>query len=125
MKWSTVFSIGGKEGEGFPLAYQRGLLQGDSLSLLLFCLCVAPLSYTLNEEDGVESESLEGCLPHLFFMDDLKVYTWSDQGLNRSLLKVDQVSRAVGMELGLRKRATAHMIKGRLKKAGFPNTARR
>ena len=112
VNWRSVFSLSGNEEQSFPLTYKRGLFQGDSLSPLLFCLCVTPLTYALNEEKGVELVSLEGRLSHLFFMDDLKVYAKGEESLKQSLRVVDRVSRAVGMELGLRKCAAAHMRGG-------------
>ena len=49
---------------------------------------------------------------YLFFMDDLKVYAKSSNALGDTLRVVDRVSRAVGMEFGLRKCAVAHVKRG-------------
>ena len=47
-KWKLHFSPGsGKEKRTVGIEYRRGLFQGDSLSPLLFCLCLAPLSGVL------------------------------------------------------------------------------
>ena len=52
--WRTVFSL--KHGGGVPetqeIHYRRGLFQGDALSPLLFCWCVAPLSIGLRSVTG-------------------------------------------------------------------------
>ena len=45
---------------------------------------------------------------HQYFLDDLKVYVNSN-ALDTSLRVVDRVSRVVGMELGLKKCAVAHV----------------
>ena len=56
---------------------------------------------------------LEHPVTHLFFMDDLKVFADSGDALRDTLRVVDRVSLAVGMELGLRKCAVAHINRGR------------
>ena len=43
-------------------------------------------------------------------MDDLKVYTYSKWGLSTMVNVVERVSKAIGMELDLRKCALAHMV---------------
>ena len=45
-------------------------------------------------------------------MDNLKVYAKSSNAFDATLQVVDRVSRAVGMELGLRKCAVAHVKQG-------------
>ena len=45
-----------------------------------------------------------------FFMDDLKVYAGSKWGLSTTANVVERVFKAIGMELGLRKCAVAHMV---------------
>ena len=42
-------------------------------------------------------------------MDDLKIYTKNEKRLGAALEVVDRVSTAIGMKLGLRKCAIAHM----------------
>jgi hypothetical protein len=53
---------------------KRGLFQGDSLSPLVFWLCVAPLSHALSERKGFNSNYQVKTITHLMFMDDLKLY---------------------------------------------------
>ena len=56
---------------------------------------------------------LDRPVTHLFFMDDLKVYADSGDALGDTLRVADRVSLAVGMELGLRKCAVAHIKRGK------------
>ena len=109
-KWKSQFSIGrGDNAVKVELTYRRGLFQGDSLSPLLFCLCLAPLSTALRETVGYSCASMGMPITHQLFMDDLKVYARGKVELGETLDVVDRVSKAIGMELGLRKCAVAHM----------------
>ena len=113
-KWESEFTTGrGAEAFSIPVTFRRGLFQGDSLSPLLFCLCVVPLSHALQRESGLRFGTER--ITHLFFMDDLKVYAGSRQDLKRMLRVVDQASEAVGMALGLRKCAAVLVSQGKVK----------
>ncbi|KAK6035833.1 hypothetical protein COOONC_26662 [Cooperia oncophora] len=67
-------------------------MQGDTLSPLLFCMAIAPISAWLRNNKG----PLE--INHLFYMDDLKVYSprWDD------IVKAQEGIQKVAGELGLR-----------------------
>ncbi len=112
-KWQTTITLRGEnELHQIPVRFRRGLYQGDSLSPLLFCLGVAPLSLALGTDGGFRSDFQRLPLRHQMFMDDLKVYEESKAELEASVAVVDEVSEAVGMELGVRKCAVAHMRAG-------------
>ena len=52
-KWSSVFCVGtGDATVKTELTFRRGLFQGDSLSPLLFCLSIAPISMALRATKG-------------------------------------------------------------------------
>ena len=57
-------------------------------------------------------------MTHLLLMDDLKVYARDERAMKKALSLVDRVSKAVGMELGLRKCAVANIKRGKLQEAG-------
>jgi len=105
--WSTTFSVG-KRAQMFDIKYKRGIFQGDSLSPLLFCLALSPISHRLRRTKGFVASGMPGPLTHLFFVDDLKVYASSRENLNK----------VVGMALGLNKCGVAHMTDGRVCQAG-------
>lgn len=110
LKWRSEFEVGRGDVVRIDLAYKRGLFQGDSLSPLLFCLCIAPISHGLRESRvGFRSAINSGMVSHLFYVDDLKVYATTRVQLEGSLELVDRVSKAVGMELGLRKCGIARL----------------
>jgi hypothetical protein len=53
---------------------QRGIFQGDSLSPLLFCICLIPLTEQLNRlNTGYEEHTTKTKISHLLYMDDLKL----------------------------------------------------
>ena len=106
----------------WQVQFVRGLYQGDSLSPLLFCLCVAPISHALSVGGGFKSRFQPKPVTHIFFMDDLKVYEECKQDLEATLSMVEGVSEAVGMKLGLKKCAVAHMRAGRVRKGGGADT---
>ena len=112
--WATQFKLGfGRNTVKVDLHYRRGLFQGDSLSQLL-CLSIMPLSQALRSIDGYKSRSFGGRVTHLLFMDDLKIYARDERAMKKALSLVDRVSKAVVMELGLRKCAVANIIRGKL-----------
>ena len=74
MLWKTVVTLNGQ-----PLGcvnIQRGIFQGDSLSPLLFVMCLFPLSLVLcdlNKDFKVD----DTLISHLLYSDDLKLYSKS------------------------------------------------
>ena len=69
-----------------PITFRRGLFQGDALSPLLFCLCLAPLSKAINEEtDGYLNQYLPGAVTHMANMDDVKLYGTNRKALCRAV----------------------------------------
>ncbi|VDK49356.1 unnamed protein product [Cylicostephanus goldi] len=100
-----------------PLSVRNGLMQGDSLSPLLFVMVIAPVSYwirnnihpyearTAPNTQSMRNDRLR--LSHIFYMDDLKVYAncWEQ------LLKAKQGIEKVAAELGLAMNAAKCAIK--------------
>ncbi len=113
--WKTDISIRKAEGgwEKIPISLERGLFQGDSLSQLLFGLGIAPLSSALRKEEGFVSKHQKAPVTHLLYMDNLKIYEADKETLTRTVCKVEEASRALGMSLGLPKCAVAYAKRGR------------
>ena len=70
-KWKTRLTLHGETTsiETEELEYLKGILQGDTLSLILFILAVNPLSYLLAKLDGfaLTVEEQTRIITHLFF----------------------------------------------------------
>ena len=79
-----------------------GIFQGESLSQLLFCLSLIPLTNEINNTK-YGYEIYEKAINHLIYMDDLKHYAKNDKELEGLLSTAKQFSDDIGMEFGLDK----------------------
>ena len=97
---------------------KRGIFQGDSLSSLVFVLALIPLSLILRKTKAAYefSESKEK-INDLLFMDDLKLYSRTEKGLDSLVQTVCVFSEDAGMEFGLEKCAMLVMDKGKFVKS--------
>ncbi|KAK6026014.1 hypothetical protein OSTOST_08071 [Ostertagia ostertagi] len=96
----------GKMVKSRPLAVKKGVMQGDTLSPLLFCIVISPISAKLRNcvtpyrtaTGSLTQDSIPLEMNHQFYMDDLKVYTpkWEDV-----MLAKESIEKVAG-ELGLR-----------------------
>ena len=92
---------------------ERGVFQGDSLSPLLFCLCLIPLTNILKRAK-IGYKLLGRLISHLLYMDDLKIYSKNAEEMERSRKLVAQFSEDICMDFGLDKCAVVHMKKGEI-----------
>ena len=100
---------------------RRGIFQGDSLSPLIFCIAVDPLSKLIKEEkigyslskSRKKEEKTQDQLSHLLYMDDLKLYAEDEKGLDILLGIVHTFSKDIGMDFGLDKCAICVIKKGK------------
>jgi len=68
------------EREGIKM--QCGIFQGDSLSSLLFCICLIPHTEQLNRlNKGYEGHTTKTKISHLIYMDDMKPISKSEEEL--------------------------------------------
>ena len=120
-KWKTNITLNHSEGQIVvpDVKIQRGIFQGDSLSPLLFCLAIDPLSKILKDHDiGYDlnkgrPKKERKRLNHLLFMDDLKLYAETDQKLSQLIEEVYKFSNDISMEFGLDKCSKCTIKKGK------------
>ena len=86
----------------------------------MFVLALIPLSLILRKGKAVYefSESKEN-INHLLFMDDLKLYSQSEKGLDSLVQTVCVFSEDIGMEFGIEKCVLLVMEKGKIGKVGI------
>jgi hypothetical protein len=90
-----------------PIQIQRGILKGDSLSPLLFCIALIPLTNELNRADcGYQISGTERKISHLLYMDDLKLLGRKENNLKNEIKIVQTISKNINMNFGLEKCAT-------------------
>lgn len=89
-----------------------GIYQGDTLSPLLFCLCLNPLSYMLDGLKGYKMSST-GNLTHLLYMDDIKLFAQNDAGLQKMVDLVRKFSDDIRMSFGISKCAKLTVKRGK------------
>lgn len=116
--WKTRFTIraGRREIRTNWIKFQRGVFQGDSMSPLLFCISLLPLSVALRASRGYmcgPPSNRVHKVTHLLYLDDLKLFANSEDQLQRSLNITGTYTRDVGMDFGLDKCAVVHLHRGR------------
>ena len=123
-KWTTNISLQHLNGNLVieNVRIKRGIFQGDSLSPLLFCLAIDPLSkiikregigYSLARGRVKKTEKKQETISHLLFMDDLKLYAENERQLQQLISTVKEVSDDIGMEFGLDKCAKCTIRTGK------------
>jgi hypothetical protein len=99
------------------IEYKKGILQGDSLSVLLFILAVNPLSHLLRSRKGYtlgKPKERTKDITHLFFVDDLKLFAPNINSMKCMLDLITTFSRDIGMEFGQAKCAYAVVKRGKV-----------
>ena len=83
---------------------KQGIFQGDSLSLPVFVLALIPLSLILRKaQTAYEFSGSKEKINHLLFMNDLKLHSRNEKGLD-SLVQTIRVFREdIGMDFRIKK----------------------
>ena len=92
---------------------RRGIFQGDSLSPLIFVICMIPLSKVSRK---AKAGYLLGDVKinHLLFMGDLKIFGKNRTEIDSLISTVKVISHDIGMEFGVKKCGIAIMKRGKL-----------
>ena len=115
-KWKVILCSGNSELDEVEI--KRGIFQGDSLTPLVFVLALIPLSLILRKEKAAYefSESKEK-INNLLFMDDLKLYSRNEKGLDSLIQTVRVFSEDIGIDFGTEKCSMLVMEKGKIVKS--------
>ena len=114
-KWKLLLTSNGSD--LCEVDVNRGISQGDSLSPLIFVICIIPLSLLLRKvKTSYEWGRKEFKLNHLLFMDDLKLFGKSDDQVDSLVQAVFTFSEDICMEFGLKKCGVVVLKKGKLVK---------
>ena len=102
-------------GESFAKVNIRGgIFQGDSLSPLLFVICMIPLTHVLRK--AKVRYTLEGeKINYLLFMENLKLYGKSENEIKGLVSTVEVVSQGIGMQFGIKKCGVIIINRGKVK----------
>ena len=96
---------------------RRGIFQGDSLSPLLFVVCMIPLTLILRKtKAGYEWGNKQFRVNHLMFMDDLKLFGKSNDQIDSLIQTVHLFSKDINMEFGLKKCGILVLKRGKIDK---------
>jgi hypothetical protein len=80
----------------------RGIFQCDSLSPLLFCIALNPLTNELNRSKcGYQVYGTERKIDHLLYMDELKLIWRNEEELRNQIKTVKIFSDDIEMKFGL------------------------
>ena len=94
---------------------RRGIFQRDSLSPLLFVICMIPLSLVLRKvKAGYEFRGKQLKINHLQFMDDLKLFGKNEKQIDSLVKTVHVFTKDIGMEFGIKKCGMFVMKKGKI-----------
>ena len=96
MKSWRVELVSGEENMG-GVNKRRGVFQGDSLSPLLFVVCLLPLTHILRDAaPGCHFASNRQKINHLLFMDDLKLYASNEKSFEPLIQNLRVFSNDIG-----------------------------
>ena len=93
---------------------RRGIFQGDSLSPLLFVICMIPLTMVLRKVNfHLELGEKVKKLSHLLFMDNLKLFAKSCEQIDSLVTTVQMFGRDIEMEFGINKCGAVILQRGK------------
>ena len=114
-KWKTVLTACGET--LCEVDIRRGIFQGDSLSPLLFVICMMPISSVLKKmRTGYTLGTRK--INNLLFMDDIKLFAKSEKEIDSLVATVNAISNDIGMEFGIQKCGVLVLKRGKVVTSG-------
>ena len=122
-KWSTQLNLQTENSntDAGEIRYNKGVLQGDFLSVVLFILSLNPGSFLINKTTGYKigpEEDRRKSLTHLLFVDDMKTFSSSVNGAKFQLDIITTFSTDIGMKFGEDKCGYIYIERGKRKSLG-------
>ena len=114
-KWKVMLCS--RNSELDEVEIKQGICQGDSLSPSVFVLALIPLSLILRKVEAAYEFPERKEINHLLFIDDLKLHSRSEKGLDSLVQTVPVFSGDKGMAFGIEKCAMLVMEKGKIVKS--------
>ena len=98
--WRVELSAGGKSLAETKI--QRGIIQGDALSPLLFIIATMPLNHILRKcTAGYKLSRSQEKVNNLMYMDDIKLFAKNEKELETLIHSIRIYSRDIGREFGI------------------------
>jgi len=92
-----------------------GTFQADSLSPLLFCICLIPITEQVKRlKTGYEEHTTKTKISHLFYVDDLNAIAKSEEEHQKQIQTIKTFSDDIHMQFGLGKCAKIAFKRGKL-----------
>ena len=113
--WKTQVSIHHEGGTttSEDIKFNTGIFQGDTLSPLIFCLALAPISHMLKRL-GMGYRIAGTTVSNSLYIDDLKVFAADAKQMENCKTIIQEFSNDIGMSFGLEKCAVIHIKKGKV-----------
>ena len=104
-RWSAQLNLPTKDGnlDTGEVRYNKGVLPGDLLSVILFTLSLNPGSFLINKTEGYKigtDENRNKSLTYLLFVDDMNTFSSSVNGAKLQLDIITTFSTDIGMKFG-------------------------
>ena len=110
--WNTTLFAGGEFKACVNI--KCGIFQGDSISPLLFCLALNPLSEVIKATKFGYTVKSGELIQHLLYMDGLKLYAKNERDLNSLISTAYLFSNDIGMRINVEKSAKLIVSRGRI-----------
>jgi hypothetical protein len=117
-KWSTcIFYDFPKKTRSIQI--QNGIFQGDSLCPVLFCLALNPISIMIQDwNSGYKIKKVNLTFTHSMFIDDIKIYSTTQEKLNDVINLVKQALLDIGLHINEKKSGALIRHKGNIVEGG-------
>ena len=105
-KWNTRLILKTKQEimQSQPNQVRRGIFQGYSLSPLLFCIPLIPLTNELKRADyGYQVHGTERKISQLLYTDYLKLLIRNENDLENEMKIVQTINKDINLNFGLEK----------------------